>query len=689
MKQKIVFLILVPLAILWSCKENVDPSARYVFSERTIMDYLSAHAQYSEYTRMLDELQVSPVSNTTFRQLLSARGHYTVFAPTNEAIQLFLDELQQKGLIGDASWEGVRKASLMDSIQRVIVFNSIIDSGDDLPSMYTYDFPTTQDAEIMAENMYGRKVVVHYDSEQEEDILINGSAIDAKNRDIPVLNGVIHAMKKVIAPSNNRLGFWLLDILKFRKEGFHVAAMLAQKAGLMDTLNALKDEVYEKLYLEGLFAKDANYAGNQPEHRKYGFTFFAETDSMWSAALNKPALDITVEDVMAFLRASQAYPEASDDTCYTREDNLLNQFITYHILPFRLAPGRLVIHRNEYGYNPSTGALGCAMSEYYYTMGKRRLMKIFESKESNGIYLNRCPLLDNGRHGNYHEVYCPEGREGVHIGEPNLEGENNLVNALVYPIDRFLFYDENTRNNLGRERIRFDVAAISPEMMNNDIRMNEITDSKHSYYRVAPDMTYPYFKDFRINSETTIFGYYTARTVNWNNYNGDEVNIWGIQDITLTLPPVPVRDIYEIRYGYSIYEYRGIFQIYFGTDLDHLYPAGIPLDMRTAATQEGWEADTEDDDYNAEVDKRLRNKGYMKGLASYSGTAGGTDYARKAEHLGRRILVRQVLDPDKTYYLRMKSCLDIDRENAQLYMDVMEMCPKSVFDNPETPEDIW
>ena len=688
MKKLLAFLI--PFIVIVGCTEHVDISDRYVFTDRTIIDYLSTHEQYSEYMQLLDELHVSPISNTTFRQLFSARGHYTVFAPTNEAIQIFLDGLREKGIVGEATWDGVREAGILDSIQRVIVFNSIIDSGDDLECFMTYDFPTTQDAEIMMENMYGRKLVVHYGDEQDSTgILINDSPMDPRNRDIPMLNGVIHAMNRVVAPSNNRLGFWLQDILPLRREGFYVSAMLAEEAGLIDTLNALRDEVYEKLYMQGLFAKDSWFAANQPEHRKYGYTFFAETDSMWSAALGKPALDITVEDVMQFLRQRQAYPDASDDTCYTHPDNLLNQFITYHILPFRLAPGRLVIHRNEYGYDPHTGNLGCAMSEYYYTMGKRRLMKIYESKESQGIYLNRCPVLDNGRHGSYHELYCPEGREGVFIGKPNLEGENNLVNALVYPIGDFLFYDEKTRRNLGRERIRLDVAAISPEMMNNDMRMNEMTDSKHSYYRVAPDMTYPYFRDFRINSQTTIFGYYTARLENWNNYNGDEVNIWGIQDITITLPPVPVRDTYEVRYGYSVYEYRGIFQMYFGTDLDHLYPAGIPLDMRTLPSKEGWESDTEDDDYNAEIDKRLRNNGYMKGLNSYSGKAGGTDYARKAEHLGRRIFVRQTLDPDKTYYLRMKSCLQVDRENAQLYMDVLELCPKSVFDNPEEPEDIW
>ncbi len=689
--KKYILSSILAILLMTACTEQVDTSARYVFKERTIADYLSSREEYSEYMKLLDKMPVSAISKTTFRQLFTARGHYTVFAPTNEAIQLFLDDQQKKGIISEASWDGFSDSTLLDSIQRVIVFNSVIDCGDDLESIQTFDFPTTQDAEIMLENMYGRKVVVHYNYDQPgSDIQINGCDLDERNRDIPALNGTIHSMKKVVAPSNNRLGFWLQDILKFNREGYHVAAMLAEKTGLIDTLNALKDEVYEKLYQQGLFAKDANYATNQPEHRKYGYTFFAETDSMWSEALGKPAMEITVDDVMEFLRGRNPYPDADDDDNYTQENNLLNRFITYHILPVRLAPGRLVIHRNEQGYDPRTGELGCAMSEYYYTIGKRRLMKIYESKESNGIFLNRCPILNNGRHGDGHELSCPSGsREGVYIGKPDMEGENNLVNAVVYPIDRFLFYDEETRQNLGRERIRFDVAAISPEMMNNDMRMNEILDYKHAYYRVAPDITYPFFKDFRINSETTIFGYYTARMENWNNYNGDEVNIWGIQDITLTLPPVPVRDTYEVRYGYSVYEFRGIFQMYFGTDLDNLAPADIPLDMRTSPSRIGWEEDTEDDDYNAEIDKRMRNNGYMKGLISYSGTAGGNNYARKQLNLGRRIFFRQTMDPDKTYYLRMKSCLDVDRENAQLYMDLMEICPKSVYDNPNEPEDIW
>ena len=57
------------------------------------------------------------------------------------------------------------------------------------------------------------------------------------------------------------------------------------------------------------------------------------------------------------------------------------------------------------------------------------------------------------------------------------------------------------------------------------------------------------------------------------------------------------------------------------------------------------------------------------------------------KHIVRHLVTRQTLDPDKTYYIKFKSVLDSDRK--ELYLDTIELCPKEVYDNPETPEDIW
>ena len=101
----------------------------------------------------------------------------------------------------------------------------------------------------------------------------------------------------------------------------------------------------------------------------------------------------------------------------------------------------------------------------------------------------------------------------------------------------------------------------------------------------------------------------------------------------------------------------------------------------------GYEPDTGDDDYDSEVDKRLRNNGVMKGAKSVCADGTASDIERNRNSNLRYIIVRQTMDPDKTYYMKVKSVLD--SEDKEFYMDYLEYCPKEVYDNPETPEDIW
>lgn len=675
-----LFLLVLSLA---SCTEDVDTSARYVFQERTIWDYLSGHEQYSQYCNLVGKTPASPMTRTTIRQLLSARGHYTVFAPTNDALQHFLDSLAQRGKISEPSWDGFATEQVRDSMQRLIVFNSIIDSGDDLPAIQTWDFTSTQDGEIIIPNMAEHKLVVHYGILGEmADITVNGSPIDEKNRDIPLINGTIHCVHKPVLSSENRLGDWLQNQVEEKRPGFYVSSMLALAVGLRDTLNAVRDERYENMKNQGLF----EHLTNHPEHRKYGYTFFAETDELWSQTLGKPALEITVDDVVKYLAEKGVYPEARNDRNYKDKDNLLNRFVTYHILNRRLPKGYIVNHYNEAGYDINTGNLGIPKMQYYYTMGHRRLMKLYESAESNGVYINRCPVLDDARRGTYHELYCEEGKEGVLIGDPNVEDENNLVNAMVYPIDKFLFFDRATRENLGKERMRFDVASISPELTNCDIRMNELMDDAHMNRSIPADKDYPFLRDIRINEGTTYFKYQTARMTGWMDFEGDEVKFEGYGDCTITLPPVPIEDVYELRYRVSCQPFFGMYQIYFGSDPEKMHIVGIPIDLRRTNTSVGWEEESEDDDYNAELEKRMRNHDAMPGVKSHSGMPGSSFTERKDAISSRRILVRERMSPDKVYYLRMKLCLDYP---ITLFMDYLELCPKAVYDNPVKPEDPW
>jgi hypothetical protein len=414
-------------------------------------------------------------------------------------------------------------------------------------------------------------------------------------------------------------------------------------------------------------------------------------------------MDITMEDVMSYLDAQGVYPEAKRNNNYKSEDNLLYQFITYHLLPERLSTNRLVFHYNEIGYDPNRKTLGVAIMEYYTTMGKRRLLKIFESRESNGVYLNRFPNLANDRSGEfatYHEISCDPDKEGIRVGEPNLEGENDIRNGIIYPIDKLLWYSDETRNNLQKTRIRWSVPSMWPEFINNDIRGSEITDEKHKNVYIPNDGEYKYLEDVDISAETR-FNYWTGRGNGWSNMQGDEMSIRGFTDCTMRLPPVPKRGIYELRYAIQNGgSQRGMVQFYWGTNKEKLAAMGIPLDLRQGAdnylhtkngnvlSDIGGEDDKAgDDDYNSEIDKRLRNNGFMKGCNQYCAGSAGADPMRKSNICTRRILLRETMDPDETYYIRFKTVMDDD--TRFFYMDYLEYCAKDVFDNPERPEDIW
>ena len=710
MRKCFLHILAIITLIMAGCTEQIDTSARYVFKEETIASYLSKHEQYSEYFRLLSETAVSKISNTTVSQLLSARGHYTIFAPTNKAIQQYLDSLCHIGLIPQPSWDAFPSKHKRDSIAQIIVFNSIIDSGDDYSEYQISNLPvatsTSNNVEIPLPNMNDRKLVVQY-TNIPDSILVGDCAIDQNNRDILCINGVIHSMHGVIAPSNDTMDLLLRKYIEDQNSGFVVSAKIVQSCGLFKALSASRDEEYESRYQADRVAKSSNSVGDggnetfyTPEHRYFGFTFFAETDAFWSEAIGKSVNEITMEDVMAYLDSQGIYPEAKRDKNYESEDNLLYQFITYHLLPERLSADKLVYHYNEKGYDINRKVPSVAVMEYYTTMGKRRLLKIFESRESEGVYLNRFPILDNGRQGSYHELSCPPEREGIAIGEPNQEGDNNIRNGIIYPIDKLLWYSDVTRDNLQKQRIRWSVPSMWPEFMNNDIRCSEITDIKHKNVYIPTDDDYKYLEDVDISKDTQFF-YWTGRGNGWANMQGDEMSIRGLLECTMRLPPVPRRGTYELRFAIQSGGYRrGMVQFYWGSNKEKLAAMGIPMDLRQTAENTlhtsggdvpsdiGYERDTDDDDFNAEVDKRLRNNGFMKGCNQYcAGAPGGSTMMRASNVCIRRIIIRETMDPDVTYYIKFKTVMD--DPTRFFYMDYLEYCAKEVYDNPETPEDIW
>lgn len=697
-------LILAALLALAACSEHVDMSARYVFTDDTVISYLQKHKDlYSSYLDLLYSVPVSKISETTVGQLLSARGHYTVFAPTNEAIQAFLDSLaasEEDYYITAPSWDAFTDSAKQDSIRSIIVMNSVVNSGDYDNAFYTYDFPAINGGELARPNLMDKKINIYYVNQSDTILIHNRYRMDDNYRNITVINGVVHQMHDVITSRDVSAADYLQQLIDKKQEGYLVMARAIQACGLFDTLRAVRDETYETMYqtgqipnLEGMTTKgfaEGNTA-EAPEHRKYGFTIFAETDDFWREQGLDPQDPNLLEDLQQWIYDNHQYSDEDKfdmNSKYSSGENLLYQWVTYHMLPMKIPNTKLVYHANEFGWSyAKPQELTIPVYELYASFGKRRLIKIYESKESNGVYLNRFAIQDNGRHGTNHEIGCDPDKIGCRVNrESEMAVLTDITNCNIYPIDAPLAYTDEVRKNFHRQRLRFDGMSMLHESVSNDIRKFESEAEKHQHVYIPPTSTYPYFDNMVTNDQAN-FVYYNAYKIDYPNNNSDEMKAVGRFEFTFKLHPVPRKGTYELRYSILNTSARGIVQMYLGTDPNNLTVTGIPVDL-TSAPQE-FERDTEDDDYNAEVEKFLRNKNYMKGSKSacFNGDASRPARDNSTFVCLRHIVTRAQIDPDKTYYLKVKSVLDSDRK--EFYMDYLEWCPKEVYDNPNTPEDIW
>ena len=715
--RKLILTLTTLLFIISSCKEDIDTSARYVFTEYTVASYLEAHAEYSQYVELTKRVPVSMRSKSSVYQLLTARGNYTCFALTNKAIDQYLQGLVEEGLISEPSWDAFTDDNKRDSVLKVVVLNTVIDGGDTEEQRYTTSLITTfgngkENAEFPLPNIYDHKLTVSTKAKNDTIFLDKECPMDPINCDIPAINGVLHKLHKVIAPKDESCARYLQVILDEKREGYLMFAKAVQACGLLDTLSKVRDEVYETLYQTGQIPDMDNYmdkggydmtniAGDPnayaPEHRKYGFTLFCETDEYWQSQGIDPAASGAVEKLQEWIASHNMYLSDGGyavNTNYTSPKNMLHQWVAYHILPMRIPANKLVYHCNELGYSLSSpGRYTLPVMEWYPVYGGDRLIKIYESAESNGIYLNSFPERNNGILDDGHEGYCAPEKRGILIQTSGpMTVTSDIVNACIYPIDKPLAYTDVTRDDLGKERIRFDLFSLFPEAITNGIRRADSPQGKWQHVYIPKN--YQYFDNMKLMNLQTEFIHYNGYKAAWANYCQDEDKAFGQFDIRFKLPPVPVRNTYEFRYKLLATAARGIVQVYFGSDPEKLPVAGIPINMtynveRFFGEGASWgdlSDSGKDEDQIIDIDHKLRNHGLMK--ATKHETELNSSTARSKNNCSRQIIVRQTLDPNETYYVRFKT-VQPDLQRPELYLDYFEYCPKEIYDSPERPEDIW
>ncbi len=671
-------LLIAATCVQQSCSEKIDDSALYTFVGEMMIDHFTNDtATYSDYLVLLDQVHPSKKSPSTMRALLAARGNYTCFAPTNEAIRHHLDSLL---VIGEVSSTDIHQVP--DSVAESIVFNSIIENGDN-PAFATTDFV---EGALTTTNMNDRYVNISYgnDSTGATLIFVNTNSIIIE-KDIEVENGYIHTIDKVLSPSTATLA----DLIE-TTENLTFFGDLLKLTGLESKLLAYKDYDYEDNEKAGAIGTNVNggsgWNGTFPEHRYFGFTAFVETDSVFAEkGINN------IEDLKNYIKENAYYDENTsygDD--YYDPNNAIYQFVAYHLLPERLIWNRLVIYSNEKGFysgSPNDGTkFGVNVWEYYETMDpNRRSIKITGIR--NGKKINR---LSRYNMLSYREI-SPAPIEGVNIQANNGQYDNNAMNGYYYPIDDILLWTEDVPTRVLNERMRYDVSSLLPEMMTNNHRHHR---TQAWYY--TPD----YFTSknggsgaIPIMSEETDFAYLSnyqneGSQGTWTNFQMDEFNIRGIYDFVLRLPPVPYTGTYEIRYGVNANNNRGMGQIYIGTNPNNLPAVGIPIDLRLTGSSSmiNWASDSSlgTDEAIEDKDKAMRHNGYMKG-PKYFYPANNVS-GRDCEICLRKVIFTGQLEAGKTYYVRFKSVLE--SSSTQFFFDYLEFVPKSVY-NGDEPEDKW
>ena len=683
------------------CKDEVDASNLVTKTEATVWDYIDSVAIYSDYAALLEEVGTgdsTDANSSTLASFVSAYGNFTVLAPTNAALEAYT--LERTG--GQTSdWH-----QLSQDDKTFIAKNSILDHGDEA-AYATADFPVTGTFSLTT--LDNRLLTVELTSDNQ--FVIEGTA-HVVYPDVKLKNGYLHGVDGVIAPSQSTVA----DLIA-AADNMKIFSLLLERTGWTDSLSVPYED--PNFSTDG-YPESAKFQSNVDavdivEDRYYGFTIFAEPDSLFQLPEADGGWDIKLaldeagdvanpDEVLAQIeqRAAQVYGSTNLGN-YTDPQNAVNRFVAYHLLDGAMAYNKLVMHMNEFGYDegatpsePQLTTLSIDVWDYYVTMGQTRcLLKVTQNGDLEDgvypIYLNTAREYNDGRDGNYKVTAIT--RRGQKISATNgTHGANSAVNGFYYPIDGILLYSDDVKENALGGRIRFDIATMTPELWTANIRGRDIRYFTNEYFKnlinVAEDTKIFYLKN--INGET------------WYDYQGDEWMLEGIFDVTFRLPPVPVAGTYEVRMGVSNNALRGMAQVYFGDNPTNLPPTGLPYDLRVNPSGYAgftdykesnpevfavipWETDKEDEDENRTIEKNLRNAGYLKGPQYYHGSANTTP-ARGNYACLRRIVTTQYMEPDKTYYIRYKTALEAT--DCQFFMDYFEYCPSYVYNGAE-PEDIW
>lgn len=695
-KKSVVFLVMM-LLLLSSCSDRIDKRDMYTFTDITVADYIRSCPELSTFARLMDMSQLSDRTQSTVGSLLGVYGNYTVFAPTNEAIKEYLD-----AYYGTDCYE---VDTLPQEVLRKLVNTCVVDMGKgDALRMNSVREGYLSKATINGVHLYfgfgdyGNGATV---SISELSHLIK--------TDILTCNGYVNIIDHVIQPGPSTL-----PGLIAQTDNLSIFSRLLDVTSWADSMLVYSDDKYQG---------SAGYG-----YRLLHFTAFVETDSVFEADWNVPAPQWDEEgnmtnwnDILDVIRKHcvELSPEATDADM-TSSDNAVNRFVSYHLLPFWGNYSEWSTLKGEYGTNrylydkglgeyPTMGGNPPSHAVFYYqTMGKpNRLVQLtyLPQPDKEGVYINRHSLYDSSYGGDWQELSCD--RRGVLVLPDNGDRQQHAPNGIYYSIDHVMTYDSDVPDKVLNTRLRYNPIMNLPELMTLQSlsRLNlfyPVPDQLTANIRVPQNMI---VYDLDERSANTSIYYRKLYMIPCANEPGDKV--------TVKLLPVPYEGEWEVR----ISELNGIYHCFMGNSPDaSMQDLGIKNWQRNymwlpPKEYNGPNENNANSGYEVpdslramEINKQCREHGLMKMPYGYGyletigqayRSARTYNYVTKWEEKGyhdsflplRFVVYRGYMSPNQDYWLRLQL---LSKSVYGIWcMNFIELVPRSVYDNPERPEDWW
>lgn len=669
---------LVAAMFTQSCSDEPSGENYYTFTGEMMSDYITNRPQYSDFAYILRQAGLW--------DLMTAYGHYTLFLPTNDAVNKYLTK------IGKATVEDLSKEDC-DTLARMHLVNNMYSTTDLYLSM------------VPSDNMLGQPIQVSdtVDADRNPTKLLNRESFIIYNeRDDSVQNGIVQPVTAVLENANTQLG----GILE-QNPRVSMFYEVLRATGLVDSLAKVRDTSYDPTkYSDYYYTSDFwKEKAVVPSEKKYGFTAFVEPNEVYEKRLSREGISTSEGTVRALYELAcklydpvygndPDYQEAHDFSKITERYNPLNMFVAYHILTrdvigySKLTPIEIT-GRASLG----TGAIGIKTdrmnpNDWYETLCPHTMLKVEQATVRD--YLGSAVLGQRYINRRVDETVNVAGS----LIQPEVESvyQQNGLNGRYFYIDDVIAFDTDTQNKVFNDRIRMDFATVWPEVMTENIRLNG--DPKHddSSDGGTVDETYRYGKNYYFPDgyldHVTMRGNGTLvyRRPHWNfwSYEGDEFNLFGDYDITFRLPPVPYEGDYQIRLGFCALKTRGVAQIYYDGK-----PQGIPIDMRVFLNEDAvlgnkwasknWASMT--DEEKAEDQKVLKNLGYYRGANGGFHTSGSSinEFVDNYRTY-RRVLCTVHINPKQDHYLRIR-CTSTSKlgNNNEFMMDYLEIVPKSIY----------